>query len=823
MKVRWLIFLVVILVVFSFLSTNFTALNPRSGLWSSAGQGNLTSSTVSMQGLFDPVNVSIDSSGVAHIHALNYHDMFFAQGYYSASQRLFQMELEGLLASGNLSKYIGSQGVNSDMAMRLIGLPSNAWALEQAYRANYPSYYGYLEDYAQGVNAYINTSAASNHLGFKLLGIHPFQWSVFYTLCWQEYMSWSLTTGAAEPLQSALLYNAFGFQNTTLLWPYYPYFTENITVVPGNGTVNGYSLSKQGIDPLYFWSQNWYSQLATGINTTLLKSLTPLIEGAIANISDPFALPGAHSIGSPVGSNSWVVAANDSSSGYPIMANDPHLPLTAPSVWIPMQLEAPGINVTGWDLAGVPGILIGHTNRTAWGLTTPEGNSANDYLELLNGTSYLYDGSWHQMSVSNSSLNGETYSIYYTNNGPLIARNQNYGISLNWTARDPSYDLVAEIMMDQSTSFSDMMNALQNWGSPPQNFAMASLHNAGYITAGHYPIINETLPSGSHVDVVGSRSLLNGSNPKYEPVGMVPFKYLPQTEDPARGYAFAPNQPTASINYPYPFVGGFWASGGRAETIYHYLKGNPGMSVQKMMSLQSNVSDYWAAMLTPYILTSLNGMPMNSTEHAAYAQLQSWNYTTYENQIGITVYWYLTAEIYNMTFNKAYSQSGVKDLPEPFISTEIYIVQHNQSSEWVNGNFTNLVRNAFTSEIAFLTDHLGNNVSRWTWDKVHFLEIASPTGISALGIGPMPIWGGSHTVSVGSVPRALQVPESNVTVGSSLRTIASPGADQFYGVFPGGPSENVLSYYFSNQLNTWINHEYYNMNDQTTVAVIRYE
>lgn len=823
MKTRWLILLVVILLVVSFVSTNFTALNPRIGLWSSAGQNNITAQDLSVPGLLNPVNVSIDASGVAHIKANNMHDLFFAQGYYSASQRLFQMELEGLLASGNLSKYIGSAGVSSDNAMRLIGMPTNAYALEQAYIQQQPTYYGYLEAYAQGVNAYINSSAASNNLGFKLLGIQPFQWSVFYTLCWQQYMAWSLTTGAAEPLQSALLYNALGFENATLLWPYYPYFTQNVTVVPGDGTVNGYNLSQQGVNTSSFWSLDWYSQWATGVNTTLLGSLSPLIEGALANISDPYGLPGAHELGSPVGSNSWVVASNYSQSGFPILANDPHLPLTAPSVWIPMQLEAPGINVTGWDLAGVPGILIGHTSKTAWGLTTPEGNSANDFLEILNNNSYLYNGTWHSMRISNYTLAGTTYSIYYTNNGPLISRDGNYGISLNWSAKYPSFDLVSEIKLDQSTNYTQMLDALKFWGSPPQNFAMVSGSSAGYITAGSYPIIKETLPDGKNVSVVGSRTLLNGSNPAYEPYANVPFRYLPQDVNPSRGYMFAPNQPTVGENYPYPFVGGFWASGGRAQTISHYLSANPNMTVQKMMDLQSNVSDYWASMLAPYMVNALKGMSMNATESAAFSQLQSWNYTTYENQIGITVYWYLASEIYNMTFDSVYAQHNLSDSPEPYITSEIYIVQHDQNSPWLDGNFTNLVRSAFTKEISFLWENLGGNVSSWTWGSVHFLHIASPTGLEALSIQPFPIWGGSHTVSVGTVPLDLKVPEPYVTVGSSLRTVASPGAGQFYGVFPGGPSENVLSYYFSNQLNTWVNHEYYNMNDQKTVVVIRYE
>ncbi len=286
---------------------------------------------------------------------------------------------------------------------------------------------------------------------------------------------------------------------------------------------------------------------------------------------------------------------------------------------------------------------------------------------------------------------------------------------------------------------------------------------------------------------------------------------------------FAPNQPTASLNYPFPFVGGFWASGGRAETISHYLASHPNMTVQNMMQLQSNVSDYWASMLTPYLVNALSGMAMNSTETAAFNYLQSWNYTTYENQVGITVYWYLASEIYNITFSKIYADNGLSGGQLPFITTEIYIVQHYPNSTWVNGNFTSLARDAFANEVAFLVNHLGTNVSEWKWEKVHMLEIASPTGLQALSIPAFPIWGGSHTVSVGSVPFDLKVPEPYVTVGSSLRTVASPGMGQFYGVIPGGPSENILSPYFSNQLSHWVNHQYYNMNDQKTLVVIRYE
>jgi penicillin G amidase len=828
MKIKWLVAIFILIILASYVSTNFNLLSPSLGVWQSINGSNLSSETLSVPGLSSPVNVTIDSSGLAHIDASSDHDMFYAQGYYSASQRLFQMELEALLASGNLSRYIGSAGLSSDKTMRLIGFPENALALEQSYETNYPTYYGYLEDYASGVNAYINQSGSSSaHLGFKLLTFSPFQWNVFYTLCWQQYMAWSLTTGAAEPLEMDLFYNQFGLYNTTLTWPYYPYFTENITVVPGDGTVNGYSLSSQGINDSYFWSQNWFASWATGVSESLLKSLTPLIAQALSNISDPYSIPGVHSLGSSVGSNSWVVSSNDSGSGYALLANDPHLSLLAPSLWIPMQLVAPGYNVTGWDLAGVPGILIGHTESTSWGLTDAEGNSANEYLEVLNGNSYLYDGSYHEMSVFNYTLLGKTYSIYHTNNGPLIARNSNYGISLNWALTNSSYDLIGELKLDQSQNYSDMVNALKSWGSPPQNFALVSSKDAGYLTAGGYPVINETLPNGEHTQVVGSRSLLNGSTSSYEPSGFVPFEYLPQVTDPQRGYTFAPNQPTVSLNYPYPFVGGFWDSGGRAESISHYLAAHPGMSIGNMMSLQSNVTDYWAYLLTPYLVNALRGMSMNSTEQEAFSYLSDWNYSAYEDQVGVTVYLYLTAEMYNQSFSRIYSVSNLpsaltSSLPEGFIPTAIYLAQTNQSSLWFDGNFTALVRNSFASEVGLLSQKLGS-VGNWTWGRVHMLEISSLTGLSSLSIGPTPIWGDSYTVSVGSVPQLLDVPEHYVSVGSSLREVSSPGMNEFYGVIPGGPSENVMSSYFSNQLDYWLNHEYYNMNAQSTQVVIHYE
>lgn len=805
--------LIIIVLSISYFSQGVQILSPYSGAWAVIRDSQLNSKSFLLPGLQENVEVTFDASGMAHIKASNDHDLFFAQGFVSAYNRLDQMELQALLASGNLSKVIGEAGVPSDRAVMTIGLPYNAYILEKNLKADYPGFYSLLEAFSEGVNSYINSKYYTPPLLFKLGNIRPFDWSPYYSLAWQEYMSWTLTTGAIESLDYSLLYSSAGFNTTILLWPYYPYYTQNVTVVPGDGEVNNLSLSKRGVSPSYLWSLNWMDEWATGVNPGLLKQLAPLIRNAIQNISDPYFTYFAEQF---VGSNSWVITRNLSSS--PMLANDPHLPLYVPSLWIPMQLQDPNFNVTGWELAGEPGILIGHTERTAWGLTTSEGNSANMYLEVLNGSSYLFEGKWYPMIQVNYSLQGKEYIVFYTNNGPIVARDNNYGIALNWAASyGNSYDLLAELMLDNSTNYQQMLDALRFWGSPPQNFAMVSDQHAGYITAGLYPVINEILPNGKHLQVIGSRSLLNGTVENWEPSGVVPFQYLPQAMDPARGFIFAPNQPTVGEDYPYPFIGGFWDSGGRAQAILSYITSHTKFDLKDMMLLQSNITDYWASQLSPLFVNAIKGNPLNQAEKTALQHLKDWSYTADVNSVGMTIYWYTLSEFDNMTYGRLYKQLGLT-LPYPFPSTTIYLALNEPDSSIFNGSFSASALSAFKAAVSLLNSSLGSNISLWSWGRVHMLLISSVSGIHQLSIGPIPIWGDSYTLSVAGTEEGLVVPEHYVTVGSSLRFIASPATQQFYGVFPGGLSGNYLSEYYSNQLETWVEHNYYSMGNQSIVA-----
>ncbi|MGC8691678.1 MAG: penicillin acylase family protein [Thermoplasmata archaeon] len=803
---RRIIFISIILVLLLFISimtVPFSFLNPYSGIFTEINGSNYTSETINLPGLTSPVNLYMDSNGIAHIYARNNRDLFLAEGYYMAQNRLFQMEIQALMASGNLSRWVKSE-YRSDLTMHYLGLPDNAYNLMISYKNNETRYYDYLLSFSKGVNDYINGSQTP--MEFRLLNVKPFYWSPFYSMVWEEYMTLFLTTGIYEPIQMDLFYSYFGYNNTNLVWPMYPYYTHNITVVPGDGTVNGYNLTDQGINPSYLYHMDWFSVWATGIDKSLLKNLTYLLRISYNNISDPYIEYSHFSIGS----NSWIITSNYSKYGYPMIANDPHLTLFVPSLWIPLQLNDPNMNVTGWALAGIPGILIGHTSRTSWGITSAEGNSANDYLEILKGNYYLYNNSWHRLKEYNFTLLNKKYTVYYTNHGPLIGRYENYGISVDWTASRPSYILISELKLDMSKNYTDMINALKDWGYPPQNFALASVHHAGYLTAGMYPLIRETLPDNMTVYVIGSRSLLNGSNPEYSYAGYVPFKYLPQIEDPSRGYAFAPNQPQVNENYPYPFIGSFWASGGRAMSIYNYLKTHEKMNLTDMKRLQANLTDSWAEMLKPVLIDSLSDMKMNYTENQAYNILKDWNCSAEINSDGMTVYWYLISNIYNMTFFHYERLYNISFLYSPFETSLIYMLKNYPDSFWFNGNSTLIIERAFNITIGQLMKNLGSNVSGWTWGNVHKLLISSITGLNELSIGPVSYYGDDHTVSVGPVPFVTTFPLPYVNLSSSLRKIDIPGMGIYMGIFPGGPSENFLSYYYSNQFSLWYSHQYVN-------------
>lgn len=827
----WAGFLVplALLVVLSLaLNGTLTLLDPATGVWTAASTAVWGNNTFTLSGLEHPVTVTRDGAGITHIYAQDDEDLFFAQGYTEASDRLFQIEAQSLLAEGNLSGWIGSSAITSDETIRLLGFPGEAASIIRTLPTVDPSGLADLQSFSDGINAYITYAESTNTLPleFKALGIRPVLSTPYMVMCFDRLEVYAETSGIVEPLLAGSAASLLGDAAVNQIEPVYPPYTQNLTEMPGNGSLDGQSLSAQGISPAYVFEQDWLAPWATGVPASLTKTLGPLYRDAIQNLTDPYIATFGPAPG--VGSNSWVVGANRSATGHPLLANDPHITLQLPSVWLLDELVDPNYDAEGYALAGVPGILVGHDPTLAWGLTDAEGAQALDYVEQLQGNDYFSNGTWHAMTSATSIIPvaggaGVPQTIWYTNNGPLVARVGDWGVSVLWEGANPTYEGAVELQMDRAATIAQFEDDLKEWGVPALNFILAEdndttgVSHIGVIVAGGYPLVHEVLPDGQSLDVVGSRSPLNGSG-AFEPAGNLPFDLHPQALDPAQGYLLAPNQPTAGTEFPNPFVGSWWDSGGRAATINASLAAAPHETVDGMEALQANLTDAWAVDLKPDLQTALAGVATaagaTAAERTAATTLSpvisGWNGSFPTGSVAATVYTYWMGEIVNTTWTAISNEADLSVAGVPFSSAYLWLSENDPNSTWFPGGWTAVSTGAAVSALGLLIAKLGPDTASWTWGSVHSLTIPSITGIGALAEGPYPWWGDDYTVSRGPYNTSLTVPLGVNLLSSSMRQVVEVGAvgSPAWDVLPGGESGDPASPYYANLLPLWLGHEY---------------
>jgi penicillin G amidase len=834
---------IVAVVLILLLQGSLTLLDPQAGVWASTRTASWGNQTVTLTGLEQPVTIVRDGNGTTHIFAMDDPDLFFAQGYTQAADRLFQMEAESLSAQGNLSSWEGSAGLASDEMYRYLGVPQAAAEMASQIGSVNPLVAQDMTAYVEGVNAYISWAESHNAVPFqfKVLGVSPYRWSLYASFCFDRLMVIGQTTGFTEPLYASVAAATTGDAAFNQLFPVYPQYWQNYTVLPGNGSIGGASLASQGISANYLFSLDWLGSWATGLSGKENGTLIPLERAALTNLSDPFIQDLSPSAG--VGSNSWVVAANHSTLDQPMLANDPHLPLMLPSLWVSTQLVSPDYDVEGWSLAGLLGVLIGHDNQMAWALTNSEGATVLDYVETLQGDTYLENGTWHPLTWTNETIQvkGEgavSFDLPWTSNGPVVARIGDLGLSVRWAGTGPTWEAAAELEFDRAQSILQFESALQQYWTIPNLNAMMIARNAsdptghiGWIIPARYSLLEQTLPDGQHVQVIGSRGPLNGSG-GYEPVGSVPFEELPQVEDPAQGYLFAPNQPTVGQEYPFPMIGSWWDSGGRAHTIRNFLASRPVMSPSLMMALQSNITDSWAIGLRPYLLQALQGVaaelclgppgttcPEIPAAVAAIPIVEAWNGSFEVSSVAATVYTYWWNELQQATYDPVMVRADLVGANAPFPNAYAWIAANAaNNSTWFPLGFFIQSKAAAGAALSFLSEKLGvgpnpeaPQLSGWTWRRVHTFFLNSLTGVASLGEGPYPQWGDSYTPSVAPFEDNITVPLVQVSIGSSLRFVSTAGTSPAWGVLPGGASENPASAYYDDLLPLWLAHEYVGM------------
>jgi penicillin amidase len=815
----------VILVVGLIAGTPFgqllSLMDPFKGVAASALVGDVRGELrIESSHLQGPVKVVFDGNYVPHVFAENERDAFYAVGYVHAWFRLWQMDIQRRLASGRLAEVIGKDALKTDIYMRTIGLRRSAEATAAWLKENRPDIYQLLEAYSQGVNDAIEYMRKTGRLPlmFKLMGYEPEPWTPADTIAWAKYMAWGLTN-FWQPLMLSYLVTKLGPEDVNTLWPVHPYYSDNVTVVPGDGEINGKRIN---VDPYYLRSLNWFDTWATGLNFSDPDFANKLEEAVL----DILELVGERP--REIGSNNWAVAPSRSVHGAAMMADDPHLQLNMPSLWFAIHIYVPGeLDVYGVTLPGIPFVIIGYNRYISWGLTNTQIGVMDFYVEQVNPDDpnlYYHNGEWKRMKMIKEVIKvkgGEDYdlTVYETVHGPVLTR-KGLTISFRWTGNagfkndgsGVTREVIAIYLLNKAKNLQEYIEALRYWDVPSQNFMYADVYgNIAVYEPGLFPLRKVTLPDGREVLVVSSRSVLNGTG-AYDWIGYIPFEDVPHAVNPERGFLAAPNQMSVGPYYPYFILGAWWDTPNRAQAIFRDLMSKEKHSVEDMKRYQADIFDWGASMVLPIMLKAVEGKVSGKAAKAVRI-LSQWDYRMDKDEVAPTLWWAWFSALQDEMYKDYLVSHGVKYRVYPPTATTIYLIREARDSKWFPGGFEATVLRALERALAALEEKLGPNMDEWKWGRVHQLLLAHLSGLEPLSRGPYPEDGGSHILMNAPFPWDLKALEEETKVrhGPSWRIVTlmdSPESCNMYGVYPGGQSGNPVSEHYDDWIDLWLNYEY---------------
>lgn len=746
-------------------------LSPRTGLWRNMESRYLPAAvSVTHLRLDSVVTVSYDSNAVPHLTAGDEHDLYFAQGYITARARLWQMDMEARTAAGRLSEVVGSKALRRDIFYRRLGLARAAvLALDSVRRDE--KVYAMLEAYADGVNAYISElSPARYPVEFKLLNYAPQPWTPVKSLLILKLMAENLTGGQDDLTMTSLL-EEFGADSAR-------------EVFRSDGVPE---------EPVIPAATRWpWRPLSLADNRNKTR---PGGEGR-----HPRDIPG---------SNNWAVSGRKTATGYPVLANDPHLGLSLPSIWYQQQLSCPGLNVYGVSVPGIPGVMIGFNDRIAWGLTNTAADVVDWYAVQFRDAGkneYLYDGKWLRTQRYIDTLlptkGRPVYdTVYYTRYGPVVYEGLSHpvagfyrqllpteGLAMRWTMHDQSDDLRTFYMLDRATRYEEYRTALCYFNCPAQNFIYADADNTIAITCdGKIPLRQRGQGD----------TLLDGSAKGNEWQGYIPMEQLPAARDPDRGFLSSANEVLTDSSYPYP-IDGHFASYARARRINERLAAMNHINADSCRVLQADSYSEFAAGVTPFLLHHLDRERLKNYTQIV-AALDEWDYRFTERSLGASLFNNWWDRLYSMIWDGYLHRDGVV-IPMPDYDRTALLLEKDSDSylmrpviKAAGGRLEDLITQALQQSVDEMGTRYGNIGPGWQWGYSRDCFIGHLGNFGAFGIGPYPADGAPNTVNALSE-----------RFGPSWRMVVELGPEvKAYGVLPGGQSGNPGSPYYDNQFPLW--------------------
>jgi len=787
-----------------------------------------TSGSISIKGLNKPVEVYRDSNGVAHIYAETTEDLFFAQGYVHAQERFWQMEFQRRVGSGRLSEIIGDATLDTDIYIRTMGFRHLA---EQEYADLTPEAKKVLDSYSAGVNAYI-LNRQPEELGlefaiFKLQGvefaIEP--WTGVDSLLWTHMMIYDQSDKMRVETRNMDTLRAVGLDMQQQMTPLYR--EDRPVIVPDNENLA--NVAGSGVTQVADLDSAYLAALME-VDTRLAGGFTPENAPHFYN-------------GIRAGSNSWVIAGKYTSTGKPLMANDPHMGIQIPSIWHEVDMHCAKktddcpYEFQGFSLAGIPGILIGHNDRISWALTNASFDAQDMYIERINPDNpnqVEVNGKWVNMEIRREEIKIEGEDKPYallvksTRHGPLVSdrlktERNGYtvgedglallGMSLRWTGLNPIHSLEAVLGVNRAQNFDDFREALKQFDAGTQNWLYADVDgNIGYQLPGLIPIRAK-----------GDGSLpVPGWTDDYEWAGYIPYDELPYSYNPDKGYIATANNPQVTSDYPYLLATdidyGYRVT--RIVQMIEDIKANGHkFSIDDMETIQRDNKSLPALEVIPYL------KDLNFDEagvKAARDRLLEWDAQMNPDSPEAALYNYFWVELVNATFNDQLPKSIAANGGQRNMETMFHLSQDEKNPWWddittpnVKETRDDILARAFADGYDTGKDAQGDDWTKWRWGAMHTITmVESPLGQSGIGLieaifnrGPFPVSGSEGVVNKISWNAIDGFEASSAPALRIVHDLSDYANSQM--IFNGGQSGHPGDAHYDDLIQKWINFEYH--------------
>lgn len=787
-----------------------------------------TTGVLTLPGLERAVSVVRDRWGVPSICASTLHDVAFAQGYITAQDRLFQMALHRRIAQGRLAETFGAgpqnQLVESDLFLHTL----NLYQLAMADWTNVDSRSKVeLQAYAQGVNAFLSGHRGKLPLEFLLLGMTMEPWQPVDSLAYGRVLALSLIGNWRLSYVRAIVQEKLGAELAEQLFPAYPVENPSLftatgdaspqvsqTTIPPSGSIPFTKPTPPPVSPFQFLKR--LSQLASHTPRAFLVQTL------------------LHPLCGSFGSNTWVVDGTRTLSGKPLLANDPHLGISQPATWYQVALRGGDLDVVGFSLPGVPGVIIGHNAHIAWGISYAEADVTTLYLETLDPLEhpgqYYYAGEWlpFQTRQETIRMRGQakpvTFTVQSTLHGPLLNAcvpdlKQYAPISLKWTALDLSYTSIGFLHLNFARDWQQFRAALHHI-SLNLNFTYADREgNIGYGMSGLVPLRS------------GETGLLpvDGSTGAYEWHGYLPQEKMPMLFNPATHLIVTANHQIVPADYPV-YISRTWDPGYRARRIIELLAACPQLTIADYQRIQADVYSIPAATQTPYFIAA--GKAAGGDAALAANLLQSWDYQLTSHSVPAAVYEVIASTLLRETLEprlgkdlyNTYSRIYFACWRMVLLSLQLrhpgtaFFCRHDDTSVSMTELYNRrdaAIAHAMSSAISQLRATFGPDSTKWQWGALHRANFAHPLAQQVplnwlFGLAPLRRPGDSVTVNVGGAEGfALDPPRYDQITVSSMRTIIDLADwDNSLWVLTTGQSGQPFSPHYRDQLSRWDKGEY---------------